>query len=340
MKRNNKLKQYYKNKKVLITGGAGSIGSEIAKTILTYKPGVIRILDNNEAGLFDIKHYLNSQKVRLLYGDIRDKNRIKIALENIDIVFHAAAMKHVGLCEMNPFEAIKTNVLGAQNLIESTIELGVKKVLGISTDKAVDPINVMGATKLLAERLFLSAKHYKGGKDTLFSCVRFGNVLVSQGSVIPLFIKQIKDGGPVTITDPDMTRFAMRITDAVDLILKAGYLTSSQEIFILKMPVIKIADLAELLIRGLAPRYGYSPEKIKIKIIGNEFREKTHEELFTYDELPHIKETKDMFIVDFDKVDSYKKSKLLMKKFKKLKKSSKVLTRKELQQLLIDNKIL
>jgi len=173
--------------------------------------------------------------LRFLVGDVRDKERLQHAVENIDFAFHAAALKHVPLCEYNPFEAVKTNVLGTQNVIEVAMEGEVEKLITISTDKAVNPVNVMGATKLLAERLTISANYYKGLRKTAFSCVRFGNVLDSRGSVIPSFREQIRKGGPVTLTEPNMTRFVMSIPRAVDLVLKAAEIARGGEIFIFKM---------------------------------------------------------------------------------------------------------
>ena len=161
---------------------------------------------------------LQSEKIRTFVGDVRDKERLKRAVEGVDIVFHAAALKHVPLCEYNPFEAVKTNVIGTQNLIDIALYEEVEKVILISTDKVVNPMNVVGATKLLAERLTISANHYKGKRKIVFSCVRFGNVLDSRGSIVPIFKKQIEKGGLVTVTDPEMTRFVMSIPKAVELI--------------------------------------------------------------------------------------------------------------------------
>ena len=179
----------FRNKKILVTGGTGCIGSEIVKSILNYEPKVVRIFSNDEDNTFKMSQELGtSRNKRFLIGDIRDKERLITAMKGIDIVYHAAALKHVPLCEYNPFEAIKTNVLGTQNVIEAALENNVKKVINISTDKAVNPVNTMGATKLLAEKLITDANFYKGAIETVFSCVRFGNVLFSRGSVIPLFV--------------------------------------------------------------------------------------------------------------------------------------------------------
>ncbi|MFA4855182.1 MAG: UDP-N-acetylglucosamine 4,6-dehydratase family protein [archaeon] len=289
-------KNFFEGKKVLITGGAGSIGSEILRSILKFRPKSVRSLDINENRQFELKHELGSpMNVGFLIGDIRDRERMMMAVEDIDIIFHAAALKHVPLCEYNPFEAAKTNVFGTQNVIEAALHAEVEKMITISTDKAVNPVNVMGATKLLAERLTINANSYKGKKRTVFSCVRFGNVLDSNGSVIPLMKKQIKAGGPVTITDTDMTRFVMSISKAVDLVLKATTEAKAGDIYILKMPVMRIEDLAEVMIEELAPAYGFKPEQIKRKIIGRRCGEKLFEELMTQDECGNMEEEELMF---------------------------------------------
>lgn len=291
------LKSCYEGKTILVTGGVGSIGSELVRKLLEYNPKVVRILDNDETGLFDLREELQSKKIRVFVGDIKDKERVKRAIEDVDIVFHAAALKHVPLCEYNPFEAVKTNVYGTQNLINIAMDEKVEKFIFISTDKAVNPVNVMGATKLLAERLTISANLYKGKRKVTFSCVRFGNVLDTRGSVIPLFRKQIKNGGPLTSTNSNMTRFMMSITKAVELVLKAAKLAKGEEIFILKMPALRIGDLAEVMVEELAPRYGHKPNKIKIKTIGKRMGEKLHEELMTEDEAESALESEDMFIL-------------------------------------------
>lgn len=289
---------FFRGKNILITGGTGSIGSEIARKLLSYRAGVVRILDIDEEAEFELAHeFLHTPNVRFLMGDVRDKERIKRAMENIDVVFHAAALKHVPSCEYNPFEAVKTNVLGTQNVIEVAIDEEVEKFITISTDKAVNPVNVMGATKLLAERLTISANYYKGPRKTAISCVRFGNVLGSSGSVIPVFVKQISAGGPVTVTDPNMTRFVMTMQRVVELVLKATQMSDGGEVFIFKMPAVRVGNLAEAMIEELAPRYGHVPNEVKTKIIGIRPGEKFHEELMTEEESVWAQETKEMFIV-------------------------------------------
>lgn len=285
-------------KKILITGGTGSIGSALVKKLIKYDPAIIRVFSNDENGLFLLEHELKKYpNLRFLLGDVRDKERLRRALEDIDIVLHAAALKHVPLCEYNPFEAIKTNIIGTQNLLEAAIDGDVEKVITISTDKAVNPVNVMGATKLLAERLTIAANYYKGPRRMIASCVRFGNVLGSRGSVIELFIKQIQKGGPVTLTHPNMVRFAMSIDKATELVLRATQMAKGEEIFIFKMNSLYIKDLAEVMIERLAPKYGYNPSDIEIEVIGKRKGEKVYEELMTEDEAINAYETEDMLII-------------------------------------------
>jgi FlaA1/EpsC-like NDP-sugar epimerase len=297
---------FYKDKVILVTGGAGSIGSKIVEALLKLDVKVVRVFDNNETGLFDLEQEFSSERVRTFVGDIRDRNRLKRAFENVDIVFHAAALKHVPLCEFNPFDAVKTNVEGTQNILDVAIDEGVEKVIFVSTDKAVNPNNVMGATKMLAERLTISANKYKGAKKTAFSCVRFGNVLDSRGSVVKIFKKQIERGGPVTVTDPNMTRFVMSIPDAVQMILRATELSEGGEIFVLKMPALRIEDLAEVMIEELAPKYGYKPKDIQIEIIGKRAGEKMYEELLTEDEVRYAIESQGLYILysDEDRIEA------------------------------------
>ena len=288
------LKSFYKGKIVLVTGGAGSIGSEIVRKLLELDVKTVRVLDVNETGLFDLQQELNSPKIRPLIGDVRDKERLRKAMEGIDIVFHAAALKHVPLCEYNPFEAVKTNVDGTQNLIDAATEEEIEKFITISTDKAVNPINVMGASKLLAERLTTAAHQSKGARKTAFSVVRFGNVLDSRGSILPIIKSQVERGGPVTITDERMTRFLMSIDDAVMLVLKATVLANGGEIFILKMPCVNIKDLIDAAVEELG-------KKVKIEKIGKRPGEKMHEELMTDTEMASMKEVDGLCIVYAEK---------------------------------------
>lgn len=293
------MRKTFQGKSILVTGGAGSIGSELVRHLIKYDPKVIRILDINESGLFDLAQEYKAQerKIRVLVGDVRDKDRLIKAMEGIDFVFHAAALKHVYINEYNPLETVKTNVLGTQNVFDAAIENDVEKVIFISTDKAVNPTSVMGTSKLLAEKLTTAANYQKGAHRTAFSSVRFGNVLVSRGSVIPLFVNQIKEGGPVTVTNPKMTRFIMSSDRAIELILKAASYAHGGEIFILKMPTVRVMDLAEVLIEKLAPKYGHKSSDIKIEVIGTRPGEKLHEFLITEYELANAREMNDLIVL-------------------------------------------
>jgi len=291
------MKNEFKNKRILVTGGTGSIGSMIVKNLLPYKPKQVRVFSRDETKQFELSHALGAgARVNFLIGDIRDKERLNMAMENIDIVFHAAALKHVDACEKNPFEAVKTNVQGTQNVIDCAFANNVDKVIGISTDKATDPTSVMGCTKLLAEKIMLASYFYKGTKQTKFCFVRFGNVLGSRGSVVPLFLNQIQRGGPITVTDPNMTRFFMTISDAVDLVFKAAALMWDREIFILKMPAVKMKDFAKALLE-LHQEKAPGGKAMGIKIIGKRNGERMHEKLLTVEEAEYSLETKDMFII-------------------------------------------
>ncbi|MBI5144902.1 MAG: polysaccharide biosynthesis protein [Candidatus Omnitrophica bacterium] len=293
------MKNIFKGKKILVTGGTGSIGSVIVKELLKSDPAVIRILDIDEEDQFYLQHELARFKnIRYLIGDIRNKDRLKLAMRDIDIVFHTAALKHVPLCEYNPFEAIETNIIGTQNVISAAIDSGVKRVVVISTDKATEPTNVMGATKLLAERLVAAASLYSRGKGSpLLSCVRFGNVLNSRGSLVPLVIRQIQKGGPITVTDPKMTRFIMSTEEAIRLLFSAVEKSLGGEVFVLKMPAFKLGDLIDILIERFAPEYGYKKSQIRIKYIGPRPGERYSEILITEQEAEIALESKDMFII-------------------------------------------
>ena len=289
--------RYYHDKVILVTGGVGSIGSQLVRQLLTFNPKTLIIIDNNETGLFDLHKELQSDRVKVLIGDVRDAERMKTVLTGVDIVFHAAALKHVPLCEFNPFEAVKTNILGTQNVLDAALRSHVQKVIMISTDKAVNPINTMGASKYLAERLTISANNHQRNENTVFAVVRFGNVLNSRGSIIPIFLREIQENKSLTVTDEEMTRFVITIPQAVSLVLKAGMLAKGMEIFILKMPVLKIIDLARIMIKKVAPKYSYNTKENKLEIVGKRVGEKLYEELMTKEESAFAYENDEMFIV-------------------------------------------
>lgn len=286
--------------KILVTGGTGTIGKSLIKHILDhFNPSVIRILSRDETKQHILKKELenSSKKVRFFIGNIRDKERLDRALQNVDIVFHLAALKHVVACEYNPFEAIKTNVLGVQNLIDTCIKNNVKKVVFTSTDKAATPSNTMGVTKLLGEKLMTTANYYKGKSQTKFYSVRFGNVLGTRGSLIPLIKKQIMNESSITLTHKEMTRYIMTIDSAVKFIIKTLNIAQGGEVFVLKMDAVKILDLIEVLIKNFAHNHNKETDDIDIKEIGIFAGEKLYEELFSIEEAGRTYEIDDMFII-------------------------------------------
>ncbi|MEW9702569.1 polysaccharide biosynthesis protein [Paenibacillus sp. SI8] len=288
----------YEGKKILIIGGTGTLGQHLTRYLLRQNPQVIRIMSRDEYKQYEMQRHFTEHlsKLRFLIGDVRDGQRLLRAMEDIDCVFHLAAMKHVPFCEYNPFEAVQTNIIGTQNMIQSAIQSGVKKVLFTSTDKAISPTNTYGASKLMAERLISAAEYQKGPKKTVFASVRFGNVMGSRGSVIPLFVKQILEKRIVTITDLQMTRYMMTATQAITLMLQANDISQGGEVFVLKMPTILLVDLVDVVIEEVCKKYGIS-EKVVREEIGLRPGEKRYEELMTEDETLHAWETPNMFIV-------------------------------------------
>lgn len=294
------MKEILRGAKILVTGGAGSVGRAFTEQALKYSPEVIRIYDLSENEMFKMRSdFSNEKRLRYLIGDIRDKDRLTLAMEDIDIVVHLAAMKHVHACEYNPFEAVKINVDGLQNVINVARSEKVKKVIFSSTDKAARPSNVMGMTKLLGEKLILLANNYSLGKNTgtIFASVRFGNVIGSNGSAIPLFKKQIKGGGPLTITDKQMTRFVITMDDAVSLILSAIRVAKGAETFVWKMKTIRVTDIAEAMVDKYA-----GGKKIRMIIKGKGEGEKIHEEIMSREELFRSRESDNLYII-FPEVD-------------------------------------
>lgn len=294
------MENIFNDKAILITGSVGTVGSELFKQIVAYRPAEVRLFDNNESGLFmQIQTCREGVNVVPILGDIRDSGKLHSAMEGIDIVFHVAAYKHVELCEYNPFDAVRTNVIGTQNVLQDALANKVTRVLYTSSDKAVNPTNVMGTSKLLAERVVTatSTQCFNGCKPRIFSSTRFGNVLGSNGSVVPVFMKQIKKGGPVTVTDVRMTRFVMTIQEAARLVIKGAALARGGEVFVTKMPVVRIIDLANAMIEICAPLYGYSPKDISITYTGAKPGEKLYEELMSEEETARAVELEDMFSI-------------------------------------------
>lgn len=308
MKLQNSFKQEFSNKKILITGGTGSIGIGLIKQLLPYKPKIIKVFTNDENSIFESKRKFGKNRlIDYEMGDIRDKDRLDLVMKEIDIVFHAAAMKHVDICEENPFDAVKTNVVGTSNIIESSISAKVSKFILISTDKATLPSTTLGASKLLAERLTINANTNNNFKKTIFLIVRFGNVIGSRGSVYQIFLDQIRKNQSLTVTDPRMTRFIMSIQDAAGLILKATKSSKGGEIFILKMPSVKIRDLAENMVKVCQT----SNKDFKIKLSKSRDHERFHEYLVTPEEIPFCHDLGDMYKISKEK----SRKKLSVKEF-------------------------
>ncbi|MDQ7779517.1 MAG: SDR family NAD(P)-dependent oxidoreductase, partial [Planctomycetota bacterium] len=287
---------YYRGRKILVTGGTGSIGSEIIRQLLALKAGVVRIFSRDETKHYEFGERLGKRAdVRFLVGDVRDKDRLRRAMEGVEIVFHAAALKHVPLCEYNPFEAVQTNVVGTQNVINAALDARVSRVIAISTDKALSPVSTMGASKLLAERVTVAADLFS--PNLKLGCVRFGNVIGSRGSIVPLVKAQIERGGPVLITDPNMTRFMMSVADAASLVLEAGSLIRGGEIFILKMPVVRLGDLVEVLVDRFTGKKTAAGRKVRIQSIEPRYGEKMHHELLTEEEIPRTLDKGKVFVL-------------------------------------------
>lgn len=288
-----------KGKRILITGCSGTVGRHIIDQLISnaYSPSEILGLDNNESELFFLEQdYLSHTNIRFFLADVRDEAALIQHMKGIDVVIHCAGYKHVIMCERSPFDAVQTNIHGVQNIITAALESKVERLLFTSTDKAVNPTNVMGTSKLMGERLITAANSRSRG-GTLFSSTRFGNVLGSRGSVIPIFMEQIKRGGPVTITDPNMTRFIMSIEESARLVLDSIDLMCGGEVFITKMPVVRISDLAEVMIEELAGRFGHAPPDIEIRVIGVKAGEKLYEELMSQEETRRAIELKRYFAV-------------------------------------------
>ncbi len=295
------MKDNLKNKRILVTGACGTVGSELFRILCQnplYEPKEIVGVDNSESCLFFMdQKYLNDRRTRFHLADVRDYAKLSRIMQGIDIVFHAAALKHVVLCERSPFEAVQTNIHGVQNIIMAAIDNHVSKVIFTSSDKAVNPTNVMGTSKLMGERLITAANSNNFANNTIFASTRFGNVLGSSGSVIPIFQKQIEKGGPVTVTDSNMTRFVMSIEEAASLVIESASIARGGEVFITKMPVVRIIDLAEVMINELAPVYRYKPEEIDIVEIGVKPGEKLYEELMSNEETRRAVELDQYFSV-------------------------------------------
>ncbi|RMD59003.1 SDR family NAD(P)-dependent oxidoreductase, partial [Candidatus Parcubacteria bacterium] len=284
----------WQGKRVLITGACGTVGRELLRQVVTRGAYEIIGLDNNESELFFLgEEYRTATNVYLYLGDLRDRDKLMRKMQGVDIVLHAAALKHVILCEKTPRDAVQTNILGTQNVIDAAQANGVERVIFTSSDKAVNPTNVMGTTKLMGERLMTAANAHRRAGGPIFASTRFGNVLGSRGSVIPLFKKQIERGGPVTLTDPSMTRFIMTLEEATQLVLDSVFLACGGEVFVTKMPVARIEDLAYAMIAELTGE----DADIAIEVIGTKAGEKLYEELMNDEETRRTFELDRYFVV-------------------------------------------
>lgn len=269
-----------------ITGVAGTVGKEMLRQVLDGGAAEVIGIDSNEGELFFLRQNWSTVKgVHLYLGDLHDRAQLEQRFEDIDIIVHAAALKQVPLCEESPTSAIETNIIGTQNVIDAAIAANVGRVLLTSSDKAVNPTSVMGTSKLMAERLMTAANSERRGAEPIFTSTRFGNVLGSRGSVLPLFAEQITAGGPVTLTDRAMTRFVMSLEHAVTLVLRSAFLAKGGEVFVPKMPVARIEDLASVLIEAFAPVAGHRPADIAVVETGSRPGEKFYEELMSGEEV-------------------------------------------------------
>ncbi|WP_173918949.1 SDR family NAD(P)-dependent oxidoreductase [Halobacillus sp. Marseille-Q1614] len=289
---------FFNDKKILVIGGTGTIGQRLVSTILEEDPKLVKIYSRDEYKQYQLLNtFNNDDRLQAVIGDVRDFERLHQSMQGIDYVFHLAAMKQVAMCEHNPYEAVKTNVMGTENVINAAIAQKVKKVVFTSSDKAISPPNAYGATKLIGEKLISSAEQGREKGQTIFASVRFGNVMGSRGSVIPLFKEQILQQKKITITDKDMTRFMMTLQQATLLTIKALKEAKGGEVFVLKMPVIKLEDLGSLLIEEICKKHGMDSDEISIELMGLRPGEKMYEELMTYDESLEAWELPDMFII-------------------------------------------
>jgi UDP-glucose 4-epimerase len=281
------------NKTLLITGGTGSFGNAVLKKFLKTNIKEIRIFSRDEKKQDDMRQYYRDNKIKYYIGDTRDKRSIDYAMNGVDYVFHAAALKQVPSCEFFPMEAVRTNIIGCENVIDSSLEFGIKNVIVLSTDKAVYPINAMGMSKALSEKIMIAKSRNLNGKDTTLCGTRYGNVMASRGSVIPLFIEQIKKGHPITITDPKMTRFMMTLEDAVDLVMFAFSNAKQGDIFVQKAPAATIHTLA------LALKELYNVNS-PIKIIGTRHGEKKYEVLVNREDMSKVEDKGDFYRIPAD----------------------------------------
>jgi UDP-N-acetylglucosamine 4,6-dehydratase len=286
----------FKNKVLMITGGTGSFGNTVLKRFLSTEVREIRIFSRDEKKQEEMRIALNNSKLKFYIGDVRDYDSTYQAMKGVDYVFHAAALKQVPSCEFYPMEAVRTNVIGTENVMNAAAANGVKRVVVLSTDKAVYPINAMGISKAMAEKLLVAKARMQSVGDTVFCATRYGNVMASRGSVIPLFVSQLKEGKPLTITDPNMTRFLMSLEDSVDLVLYAYEHGRQGDIFVQKAPASTVADLAQALKEVFA-------RDNEIRIIGTRHGEKLYESLISREEMAHAHDMGNYYRIPADNRD-------------------------------------
>ncbi len=286
----------FTGKTLLITGGTGSFGNAVLNRFISTDIKEIRIYSRDEKKQDDMRRELNNDKVKFYIGDVRDYRSLYSALKGVDFVFHAAALKQVPSCEFYPMEAVRTNIMGTENLLKAAVENKVKRAIVLSTDKAVYPINAMGMSKALLEKVMVAASRNTGAEETVFCGTRYGNVMASRGSVIPLFIQQIAEGHPITVTDPDMTRFMMSLENAIDLVLYAFNNGKPGDIFVQKAPAATILELAS----ALKEIFGADNE---IKVIGTRHGEKLYETLLTREEMAIAEDLEDYYRIPADNRD-------------------------------------
>ncbi|MCK9621469.1 MAG: polysaccharide biosynthesis protein [Methylobacter sp.] len=286
----------FKDKILMITGGTGSFGNTVLKRFLSTDVSEIRIFSRDEKKQEEMRIALNDPKLKFYIGDVRDYDSISQAMKNVDYVFHAAALKQVPSCEFYPMEAVRTNILGTENVMNAAAANGVKRVVVLSTDKAVYPINAMGISKAMAEKLMVAKSRMQREGETVFCATRYGNVMASRGSVIPLFVSQLKEGKPLTVTDPNMTRFLMSLDDSVDLVLYAYEHGQPGDIFVQKAPASTVADLA----RALIEIFG---SQEPARIIGTRHGEKLFESLISREEMAHAQDMGGYYRIPADNRD-------------------------------------
>ena len=324
----------FKGKKILITGGTGSLGKALAKKLLELDADIVRIFSRNENNQTTMESEFDDDRLRYFIGDVRDLPRLIKAMEDVDIVYHAAALKHVPVVEYNPFEAIKTNVLGSQNVIDACLHENIETVVCVGTDKAVSPLNTYGATKLLMEKLFVTASNHTNRErhKTKFIAIRYGNVLGSSGSVVPTLLKQIESGRNITITDPNMTRFNITMNQALDFIIRSSKKGNGGEVFIPKLKAYSLGILKEAILEVLE-------KDVKTELISVRPGEKYHESLISSEEIRNTFEDKDDYVILEDSLQNNIKTKKSTLTNQYSSDVVECLTKKELKKILIEEKL-